>query len=233
MAQLSRRAGLTGSVLVRLLAGLTDTDVPESKQGFADRLGQWLGWSDAISLSAALSAPAAASPSGPLAADGAEASPCAGVRTALENAIDEEMRGLAREKTTDFPPFRRRYLARQQAMATSIAPLRERLRQMLAARSPAMAQLAGVDAVMEQVLGEHEHRLLATVPTFLEKHFKRLRQAATPVDDAVTGSGADDGAWLATFSDHMRSVLLAELDIRLQPVEGLVGALRTSETHCQ
>ncbi|CAM3943578.1 DUF3348 domain-containing protein [Bordetella tumulicola] len=34
--------------------------------------------------------------------------------------------------------------------------------------------------------------------------------------------------WLATFRKDMRSVLLAELDIRLQPIEGLLAALRTS-----
>ncbi|RZL64096.1 MAG: DUF3348 family protein [Variovorax sp.] len=227
MAQLSRRAGLTGSVLVRLLARLTDTDVPESKQGFADRLSHWLGWSDAISLSAALVVPTPASPSGAPAAAELEASQCARVRVALENAIDEEMRGLAREQPSDFPPFRRRYHARQQAMATSIAPLRERLRQTLAARSPAMARLAGIDAVMEQVLGEQEHRLLGTVPTFLEKYFKRLRQDAAPADGPAV---SDVDAWRATFSEALRSVWLAELEIRLQPVDALVDALRACET---
>lgn len=34
--------------------------------------------------------------------------------------------------------------------------------------------------------------------------------------------------WLATFRADMRSVLLAELDIRLQPIEGLLAALRNS-----
>jgi hypothetical protein len=34
--------------------------------------------------------------------------------------------------------------------------------------------------------------------------------------------------WLATFRSDMRSVLLAELDIRLQPIEGLLAALRNS-----
>lgn len=34
--------------------------------------------------------------------------------------------------------------------------------------------------------------------------------------------------WLATFRRDMRSVLLAELDIRLQPIEGLLAALRDS-----
>ncbi|KAE8755722.1 DUF3348 family protein, partial [Paraburkholderia madseniana] len=35
------------------------------------------------------------------------------------------------------------------------------------------------------------------------------------------------GTWLNTFRKDMQSVLLAELDVRLQPVEGLLAALRT------
>jgi hypothetical protein len=73
---------------------------------------------------------------------------------------------------------------------------------------------------MEQVLGAHEHRLLATVPALLEKHFERLRRA--------DGEGVQPAAWLDLFCKSMQGVLLAELDIRLQPVEGLLDALRMS-----
>ncbi|MVW70916.1 DUF3348 domain-containing protein [Bordetella sp. 15P40C-2] len=44
-------------------------------------------------------------------------------------------------------------------------------------------------------------------------------RANQPVTPPVPG-------WLATFRKDMRSVLLAELDIRLQPIEGLLAALR-------
>jgi hypothetical protein len=144
------------------------------------------------------------------------------------------MHGAARDAATDYPPYRRRYVARQQAMETSIGALRGRLRETLAVRSPAMARLASVDAVMEQVLGPHEQRLLATVPALLEKHFKRSRPPETEAD-ANNGDNESDGddeaqrlAWLDAFRQDMQGVLLAELDLRLQPVEGLVEALRTS-----
>ena len=229
MVQVSRRTGVTGSTLVRLLARLADTDVAESKQAFADRLSQWLGWTDAISLSAALSGGPAAARSGAAAADAStERAQCARVRSAAASAIAEDMRGAAldTDTTTGFSPWRQRYLARQQAMATSIGALRGRLRETLAARSPAMARLAAVDAVMEQVLGAHEHRLLATVPALLEKHFKRLRPA-DPAPDAPDNPDVQPAAWLDLFGQDIQSVLLAELDIRLQPVEGLLEALAT------
>jgi hypothetical protein len=78
-----------------------------------------------------------------------------------------------------------------------------------------MARLAAVDVVMEQVLGAQERSLLAGVPALLETHFKRLRQAAPD-------------AWLDRFRRDAREVLLAELDLRFQPVDGLLEALRAA-----
>jgi hypothetical protein len=79
-----------------------------------------------------------------------------------------------------------------------------------------MAKLAMVDTVMERVVGVREQSLLASVPALLETHFERLRQAPEQAP----------GAWLAQFRKDMQAVLLAELDIRFEPVEGLLAALR-------
>jgi hypothetical protein len=158
----------------------------------------------------------------------AEESECSRARAALVTVIAAPM-----DPAAEFSPYRQRYLSRQQAMEAGIGPLRERLRARLAAGTPAMARLASVDAVMEQVLGEHEHRLLATVPGLLEKHFSRLRKAdqaaqGDPQAPDAHGSGTPPGAWLDVFRKDMQGVLLAELDIRFQPVEGLLEALRMS-----
>jgi hypothetical protein len=234
MVQVSRRTGFTGSALIRLLARLTDIEVPEPKQAFADRLSQWLGWTDAISLSAALNgglaAASFASP-GARAAGNPEERECNRVRSALANAIAEDMHGASQDNTADFAAYRRRYHARQQAMQTSIGPLRGRLRSTLATRSPEMARLAAVDVVMEQVLSAQEHRLLSSVPATLEKHFKRLGQADANVDadaNIDADAEAEAGVWLAVFRKDMHDVLLAEMEVRFQPVEGLLEALRAS-----
>jgi hypothetical protein len=86
---------------------------------------------------------------------------------------------------------------------------------------------------MEHALGVHEHRLLSTVPLLLEKHFKRLRKADETAQAAAEApaepvDGVRPGAWLDVFRKDMQGVLLAELDIRFQPVEGLLEALRVS-----
>ncbi len=136
------------------------------------------------------------------------------------------------DAAVDYATYRQRYLSMQQAMETDIGSLRGRLRAMLAARTPALAQLAAVDAVMEGALGARERSLLGGVPALLEGHFVRLRQAeqAMLADAQASGEPAvvTSGAWLDVFRRDMRSVLLAELDIRFQPVEGLLAALRSS-----
>ena len=50
-----QRLALSGPTLVRLLAGLGNAEVSESGQSISDHLSQWLGWTDAIALSTALS----------------------------------------------------------------------------------------------------------------------------------------------------------------------------------
>lgn len=151
----------------------------------------------------------------------------------------------------DFPSYRRRYSMLQQKMESSIAALRGRLRAVLAAGNPEMARLAAVDAAMEQAMAEHELRLLAGVPNLLERRFQSLAQEglvkpATPrreegADEAESAAAdplqtrlrraaskpeLEPGPWLDAFRDDMRSVLLAELDLRLQPIEGLLSAIR-------
>ena len=220
MGRGSLRTRFTGSALIRLLVQLTDADAPEPKQAFAERLSQWLAWTDAISLSAALNARPEAAPArrpGTGASIDAQESDFRRVKAALASAITDDRTPV--DAASDFSSHRRRYVARQQAMEAGIGPLRERLRAALAAASPAMARLAAVDAVMDQVLGEQEHLLLSTVPRLLEMRFERLRQ-----DDP--DSWARPGGGFEVFGKDMQAVLLAELEIRLQPAEGLLEALR-------
>ncbi|VTU23916.1 hypothetical protein SRS16CHR_03348 [Variovorax sp. SRS16] len=245
MAHVSQRTGFNGSALVCVLSRLTGTEVRESGQATADRLSQWFGWTDAISLSAALNGGLAPAPAGARASSSAEEGEYARVRTALKNAIaedglsttDKEGRRLRASTPGDtaattaaFKPYRQRYLAQQQAMESSIAPLRSRLRAALAARSPAMARLAAVDVVMEQVLGARERSLLTAASAGLARHFERLRQAAQASIDP--GDTTPPGEWLDLFCKDMQDLLLAELDFRMQPIEGLLEALRMRPPDC-
>jgi hypothetical protein len=140
----------------------------------------------------------------------------AGVRAELEAAIRKA--GAALAPTTDYEPYRRHYVAQQREMELRVGPLRAQLRAELALGAPNQRQLAALDAAFDDTLAEREARLLASVPLLLSKRFAHLRR----VHEAPASP-----AWLATFSHEVQTVLLAELDLRLQPALGLLEALQS------
>ena len=222
------------------MAALDDVPAPMAPDAFAQRLARWLAWTDAFSLSAALGDATERSDVpgfGGQGALGADEREFARVRAALTKAIaaapagaesrrvDRPLAGAVAPTQTpaDFATYRQRYGQCQLAMEMQIVPLRRRLRSSLADRSAALAKLAELDSVMEQVVGAQERALLAGVVARLEPCFDRLRAAQ---DDA----SSRPGAWLDRFRQEMRTLLLAELDLRLQPVEGLLEACRKSNS---
>jgi hypothetical protein len=186
----------------------------------AERWSQWLGPLDAVRLQAAQQsirampaarvtpAPAALSTTGHLEDELRKLQ--ASLSTTMQQAQPAET------GETGFAPYRRRHTELQRLMGTSIAPLRARLRQRLARAAGPLRQLALLDALLEQQLDAHEHKLLATVPAHLEQRFKQLHAQAS--DDAAPSA--------LRFEQDWRAALLAELDMRLQPLHGLLEALK-------
>ena len=206
---------VAGSELIRLLARLAGAPPTRTGLAFAERLGHWLSWSDAISLSAALNASPSESGPGRSRGPGGEEADFQRVRAALEASIAAGTRESA-SSPTDFGPHRRRCIALQQAMHDAVGALRQRLRDALSRHSPALARLAAIDAVMDQTLAAHERSLLGLVLLRLEAHFERLQR-----------DRGNDTDWLEPFHDDMNLVLRAELAHRLLPAQGLLDTLRT------
>ncbi len=205
---MSRRTGFTGSALVRLLARLTDIDASRSPgTGFADRLSQWLGWTDAISLSGGAERQ---SPSGAGRARGpAERRTSAEVRR-------RAARHWRRADRRTRPPLTRLPTSRPTAGATSpgnrrwkpaIGPL---ARHACAASAGGRARPSHGPAGRggrrdgAGAGGAQEHSLLATVPGLLEKHFKRLRQAAQPAAGRARERRRADGLAGRSFRQDMQ-----------------------------
>lgn len=210
--------------LVRLLGQLGVSDPPEPRTTVAEDLSHWLAWTDAIALASALHPPAGpATPPEPAAA-AAETAALADELTRLRTAFAETLRvpplgavDAPDPAGTDFGPWRRHCAAAQRRMAERIAPLRARLREALARRSAEGAQLAALDAVLDPGLATRERQLLASLPGWLERHFRQRRAAApgTP--------------WPADAAATVERLLLADLDGRLQPLLGLLEALEALE----
>ena len=218
MAQAALRPTVRGPTFIRLLARLAEIDVAPPGRSLPDRLGQWLDWNHALSLASALDGrPDTAAPATPAAGDlHAE---CARSREVLATAIRNDpllAPGAPLPAEPDYGDFRQLCLARQRALQATTGRLRGQLRDALMQASPGQARLAEVDAVMEAALAPREHALLAGVPALLGRRFERLRAA-----------GQAAPAWFDGFRRDVQNVLLAELDLRFQPVDALLAALRT------
>ena len=246
-------AGRTAQSLPRLLASW-GTRLRPPRQPFTPRLADAMGWMDAVALAQVLAAPAAARPA-PTDAPNAPAaeSPVLAARrwaeAALERLITELHaafaeptlvqggpplplgRGRAMPVRSAGPlnpqdavaPYRLHHATQQRALAGRVATLRTRLRAQLSEAGPALAQLAAYDAVFERALAEAEQQRLSGLSALLVQRGLDL-QAQAPGQPADAEAWPPVG-WRATFWADVQRLLRAELDLRLQPVLGLLEAL--------
>ena len=169
------------------------------------------------------------------------------VRQALAHAIAQEVEpffhvplpGNGRERAK--PPstadaigagYQRRHVALQRQMDQVVGVLRDHVRQALSGASPRLQQLAVMDAALQKVLAAREEAALPRSVRVLERRFVQRRREH---DQAIAQAGGDDdpkrwhepGGWLHTFDHEWRQALLAERDLRLDPVAGLLEAVAT------
>lgn len=236
----------SSSRFVRLLSDSASVHVEASRQDPAERLSQWLNAFDAITLQAAQQpVRTQAAPKPPRAAAArarALEQEFLSLRTALAKAMTvNDLPGAGArpaprpalppqtppEAETEYGPYRQRYLDRQRQMELRIGPFRDHVRQTMAAASPGLRQLALLDAALEETLGGREQKLLSTVPALLEKRFERLKQPHPqgPGDAQVSQAPSRHaGGWQQAFGKELQAILLAEMNLRLEPVAGLIEA---------
>ena len=229
------------SRLIRFLSDLALVDFETVNRDFAERLGLLLNFSDSILLADALKAPVAV-PSDTASGNtspGSEPLDAADARVRFLRARGSMVEAIVAscvpgsttrikwptpgtgDNALSFDPFWRFYAAHQRDMDLGVRALRTTVREAMSTASEPLRQLVALDVVLEDTLWDHSRRLLAVVPRFLEKRFNWLQQQAQEQNDA----NALSSGWQMQFSGDLQGLLLAELDIRLQPVLGLVEAL--------
>lgn len=251
MTRTLTRTNFNSSKLTRTLADLGVLDPKDASDALAEKLGQWISFTDAISLSAVPKANpvelALGVPSSVTVSLGQE---FARQRGALESSMTHNgasttgktpielprpQPGASLEEASAYAPYRRYHQAHQRNMELKVRPLRAKVREAVAKASPRLKPLAMLDATFEQVLSDNETRLLSTVPALLEQRFKHLLQthqqslAEQPRTDNID-LWMKPGGWLGRFCNELQTVLLAELDLRLQPSVGLIEALHSEMT---
>lgn len=246
---------LNSSSLVVLLQQWTRDDCRRAPpQDVAEQLSQWLDAMDSIRLSRALHAV------GALPSEGAQLGPAldAQAMDAVFQGAKAEVMGLITAAIATAKPMRgradhvsgnhpepqlstdpaalvQRYVGLQKQMDAKLAALRLHMRQWLSRGPVALRQLAALDAVMEQMLSAREQRLWASLPGHLERRLAQLHQLH---QQALQASGQADepqrwrqpGGWLWLFEQDLQALLLAEMQVRLQPITGLLEAARNEKS---
>lgn len=244
MTQAPMRANLNNSRLIRFLTDLSGTPLDaSSEQRFAERLAQLFDFSDAVTLSAAQKDCSAGLFDASDASTARVEEEFLRVRSSLMNSIVQSFTpsvGNPRIKlpqidvnasvdSLSYEPYLRFYAAHQRDMDAGVRTLRGFIRDSMANFSAPLKQLSVLDAAFDEILSDRSRKLFSNVPKLLERRFEQLFNAhqqslndAQRTDNSATWS--QPGGWMAIFCSEMQGVLLAELEVRLQPVLGLVEA---------
>jgi hypothetical protein len=218
MTRVLTRAPIYRSSLTRLLVDLDVVEGMDAGAAFAEKLGDWLDFRNAIRLHGIHSAPATGklAPKPNLLKDALSAE-LARRRSVLTASIQLPLPSLdlSLKPSTAYEPYRRHHLARQREMELQLRQLRSKLRGLLHGVSTGLQKLVDLDATFEQMLSERESKLFSSVPALLEKHFKHLLKEHAQDDPAL---------WLPAFGKTLQAALLSELEVRLHPAMGLIDA---------
>ncbi|MDI1246201.1 MAG: DUF3348 family protein [Rhodoferax sp.] len=230
MTRALTRTSFHSARLIHVLADLSLLDKAAQGAAFAEKLGTWVRFTDAITLSAVHNANPASQPGLPvgLRADAHSelGKTLARVQAGLVSSMDRAQAELPApeadaltDPTAGFEPYRRHYLAQQREIELKLRALRAQVRQVLGQSSARLRKLVALDAAFEGILAERESKLLLKLPVLLEKRFKQLAQVQPQTH-----------TWLTGFCREMQAVLLAELELRMQPVLGLMEACHQDST---
>ncbi len=137
-----------------------------------------------------------------------------------------------------FDPYAAFYVARQRDLAMKVRRLREHQRKLVRQASDEHAQLAALDEALDDALNTRTQELFSVIPKLLARRFGKLAFAET--DALPKRSTARDlepwlepDGWITRFCGDMRELLLAELEIRLRPVIGLMESLPGGDSEGQ
>lgn len=149
---------------------------------------------------------------------------------------------------SQFGLYSQFYTARQRELERKCLHLLSFVRDGVAGLSPRLAQLVMVETALGDAITGYDRQCLAKIPKLLEGRFDELRLATelpltkfptteaqttqAPESDQAESADQDSQltqgptpAWVQQFAVDMRGLLLAELELRLLPVLGLLEAI--------
>ncbi len=223
---------LQGTHLVRILSELAAAEVMPSHRQFVTRLGRYVSIHDSITLSSVLASPVAKDfqPEPVLAADIS-----ALFRRARRDVVVSIVQGFAPDARIPVPmipgeplvdlqaayePWHRFYAAHQRELDAAVQRLQGEVRDAVGWMSAELARLVALDRELGGILAAPARQLLGVIPRLLRRRFEVLCGET----QAVGGTPTD---WHDAFCRELKGVLLAEAEVRLLPIMGLIEAAET------
>ncbi len=133
-----------------------------------------------------------------------------------------------------FKPYQRFYALHQSEMELQVGSFLAAAKAQVSAADPKLKRVVTLDSALFETLQGYCRKQLAQVSSLLGRRFDVLRASA------VEAMGEDPSlqdkqqwlaptGWLSRFYREMQNLLLAELDLRLQPLLGLIEACEYEE----
>ena len=145
-----------------------------------------------------------------------------------------------------YESYRVFYVSHQREMDLKLQTLSAAIRKLMSGLSDDLAKLSLLDKTMSEMLAPHKRKFFSAVPALMGKRFEHLLQEQHQLQLAIKRNEEqidkekNDGAnsrvqdpvetaaipnWYPKLRGEIQQLLLAELDIRLQPALGLVEAI--------
>lgn len=249
MTKVAKHKPVKGSKLVRLLSEYQLSDIETTYKNFAERLGTLIDLSDSVSLAESLRAiPKMSAPAGDASLKTTQDDHIVDVflkhRSLVLNSILKSFDLSAvfvqlklpvpkldtpLNEASNFDQYQRFYLLHQSELDFKIEQLRAVVRKLIASRSLNLSQLAALDQTISKSMSGHTRKHFSIVPKILKIRFEQLyfeycdNISSDEQKDNIASWLESDG-WLTQFYAEMQQLLLAEFEVRLQPVIGLVEA---------
>lgn len=203
-------------LLARAGAKVDDDPLP----CFGERLGRLFGLGDTMTLDAAIAFRSRQAGMDQAVVFDRLTQELATTRRALISKTSAFGDELEPTDADSVEPWLNAWLLLQRKLAATSRQLRDKVRKAMKDHNQNLARLAELDAVFDHTMAGYTSQCFAHIPKVLEQRFQTFQTASEHTHEP----GTLPGDWLHRYCEEAQTLLVAELDVRLEPVLGLLEA---------
>lgn len=233
-------ARVTPPKLLQLLAQSGATVSCDPLPCCGERLGRLFGLSDTLTLDSAIAFRARQPGMDQTLAIERIIHELANTRRVLAGKISSYGNDIAPTDSLDFEPYLTAWQTLQRRVIAASHQLRDKTRKVMKEHNPNLARLAELDVAFDRAMAGYTNQCFSHIPKVLEQQFQALSQAPSQAlsqtrfqapSDLPHEAGIAPGDRLHRYCEDAQNLLLAELDVRLEPVLGLLEACHNEVTN--